>query len=177
MFNSYSAYDTFILCGSEVYYLIDRDMIIKATVVETSNFFDNNIWVSRSINSDEDYISIPNGKKDEHGWDESDTSKDFSILDGLKQCSQFLWLDEYSFGHELSLGEECFLSLNDAMQCVRPSRRKRLKRRLNAFRSQGRAFIASTWEKPFQSEEYVEKVENHPPFPKLPMKRVYIKRK
>lgn len=154
-------------------------MIIKATVVETDNVFTqegnkNSIWCYRYLDHQHDYVAIPNGKTVEGGWNDYDKTKDLSVLKDMKQCSQFLWLDETTFGHGISLGDECYLTLSEAMKYVEPSRKKHLKRRLNKFRSRSNRFIASTWEEPYQLAEYAQ---THPGFKKLPMKKVYVKRK
>jgi hypothetical protein len=166
-----TCYNTFIECGTEIFYLMNHEMIIKAKVIETDNVWtkegnDKSVWSFHYLNHDDDYVAISNGERNEQGWEMNNSTKDFTVLEGYKQCSQFLWIDEPTGGHEIYLGEDCFLTLNEAMKHIRPSRRKHLKRKLNKIRSVDKRFIARTWEP-----------EIHPGFDPYPMKRVYVKRK
>lgn len=166
-----TAYDTFIECGTEVFYLFDNTAIVKATVIETDNVFikegmKESIWATKFIIKEYDSVSMPTGEVDENGWNKYE-QQDWDAVKGLKQCSQFLWIDEPTGGHAITLGDECFLTLSEAMKYIYPSRKKYLKRRLNRSRSYDKRFIVSTW---------TANGESHPGFDYFKMKKVYVRK-
>lgn len=89
------------------------------------------------------------------------------VIEKCKHVNQFVWIDEW-LGHSVQINDEVFLTLNEALDYVRPSKKKRLKRRLRQFRRQCTSFIAKTWRM---------NGERHPGFPKFPDKKVYVRKK
>ena len=87
---------------------------------------DETIWHYRRLDSSENSVTTQSAGS----WLES---KDESILAGPRRVNQFLWVDE-PVGHSVTLGDECFLTLGEAIGTISPSSPRHLKRRLKATR-------------------------------------------
>lgn len=93
-------------------------------------------------------------------------SESVEYLKGHRPCSRFFDVDE-PIGHSVQFDtHDVYPTLEDALKMVYPSKKKHLKRRLKAYRKSVQGFIASTWGE-----------NQHPGFEKLPLKKVYVKRK
>jgi hypothetical protein len=114
-----------------------------------------------------DYVAVPTVEKDENGWNIYEHKKP-SWLGDAKQVNQFVWIDE-PVGHAIQVGDRhdgLFLSLQEAQRYAIPSKKKHLKRRLQAYRAHVQGFIAHTW-KPLI----------HPGFVRGPLKKIYVRKK
>ena len=149
------------------------DIIVGCVVEETEDIYDaglnKSVWHYQDING-LDRVSIPTDEVDENGWNKyrhltfDEFSKEFP---SAKRVNQFLTMDE-PIGHSVQLGDDVFLSLNEALACAKPSKKKHLYRRLKNYRRSVTGFIASTWRR---------NGENHPGFPKYPDKKIYVRKK
>lgn len=159
--------------GDKVWYIIrdyQGDMIVECTVKETSDVYDveglpGAVWAYRHLDPEHDHVSVPTKELNEGGWN-IHKKEPLTWLEGKKPCNQFLWIDE-PVGHGIMLGDECFLTLAEAMKAARPSSKKHLRQRLVASRRDTHKFIVSTWKRAG---------EKHPGFKKLPLKKIYIRR-
>ena len=144
--------------GTTVYLPVRWErIVIPCTVVEVQLVYtvaDKTVWVSR-------YMEKPNSY---FVGDEEKTKEELAQYEGPH--SQFLHLDE-PVGHGLVINDEVFLTLEDALQMVPPSKKKHLKRRLKRYRHGIERFITSTWARAGY---------DHPGFQKMPLKRVYVRR-
>lgn len=159
--------------GDKVYYPIPwQKIVVPCIVIEVEDVFHSptlkaSIWryayldANGTVSSE---IAVPTEKTDDLGWPiwREGTEDD---LTGLNQCSQFLCVDE-PVGHSLLLGDDVFLSLEEARLKIAPSNKKNLKIRLQKERKLSEGFIASTWG---------HNGEKHPGFDKLPLKKVYVR--
>lgn len=133
--------------NDKVFVLLDRSLIVSATVNELSN-----IYISPSVHNGKrsfwGYISneraeyaIPTEEVDEGGWSK------YKVVTELPNnailCNQFIWVDE-PFGHGIQIGDEAFATLDEAMSIAVPTRKKHLRRRLQRWRRLSIEFIAST---------------------------------
>lgn len=146
-----------------------RSYIVECTVTEVNNIYthpDRNVsvWHHQFLDLSKEYAEAPTTEKNEDGWPEWE-QVDLKRLEGLRLCNQILWIDE-PVGHGISLGDECFLTLEEAMDYAFPTRKKHLKRNLKKVRGRVHRFIAGTWRRAG---------EKHPGFKPLAMKRVYVK--
>lgn len=146
-------------------------LVIPCKVIELNNVYQHadhskSIW--RYIEKDRDELNVENDAVNEFGWPGYDTFiwADYPDKDKLQQVNQFVWVDEY-VGHAVQVGYDVFLSPNEALKYVPPSKKKHLKRRLKSYRNYTQAFIAGTWEKDG---------EKHPGFVKLPEKKILVRR-
>jgi len=170
--------------GDKVWYIIaDKyvndskyyrgDMVVECLILETQDIYSHpdpdfnvSLWYNRFIDSKANHVSVPQKEVDELGWNKWKQEPP-SFVEGLNPVNQFLWIDE-PVGHAVTLGDECFLSLSEAMTHARAGSRKHLKRRLVRSRGETQTFIAKTWRM---------SGDNHPGFIKKPLKKVYVKRK
>lgn len=159
--------------GGKVFYPVSYlKIIIPCTVVEVEDVFNYpefkaSIWRYSSLANDGSVgvkISVPTKEVDDLGWPIWRKGAE-SDLAGLKQCSQFLCIDE-PVGHSLLLGDDVFLSLEEARQQISPSNKKNLKIRLKKSRMNREKFIASTW----KLDD-----EKHFGFEKMSLKKVYVR--
>lgn len=160
---------TYTTFGTTVYYPVPWEgIVIPSTVVEVDDVYANpadpkgNAWWHYT-NATENYVSVPTDAVDKNGWHVYER-RDPSCLVGLKPVNQFIWIDE-PVGHAIQIGDDCFLTLQEALSHVPPSSKKRLKVRLQRYRRYIHNFVASTWER---------NGERHPGFDKLPAKKVYV---
>jgi hypothetical protein len=151
------------------------DIIVPVVVEEVDDIYSNidnpegmACWRYRYADGT-DYVSVPTDEKDEQGWPIYE-KKDPSCLGQAKPVNQFVWIDE-PVGHGIQVGDKydgLYLTLHEAQRHARPSKKKHLKRRLQAYRAGHERFIASTWE--VNGDE-------HPGFHKLPNKKIYVRKK
>lgn len=149
------------------------DIVVRCMVIETSDVYNAglkySVWHYNDIDG-RDETSIPIDEVDDNGWNKhrnlsfSEFMKEFP---SAKRVNQFLWLDE-PVGHGVQLGDDVFLSLNEALLYAKPSKKKHLARRLKNYRRSVTGFIASTWKR---------NGEKHPGFPKYPNKKIYVRKK
>lgn len=137
-------------------------IVVPVVVTETQDIYSVNnksYWYSKFIDGSEGVYIDDNTK--------CILSEFLEKYPQAKKVNQFLWVDE-SVGHAIQLGDEVFLTLNEALLHAKPSKRKHLKRKLKAYRNSVHRFIASTWE---------SNGDKHPGFPKMPDKKVYVRKK
>lgn len=154
--------------GATVYLpLYGAEIVVPATVIEVDEVYhgDYGLWWYRNIDGTE-HGSTPTKEKNEKGWPIF-REVDKSELNSLERVNQFLSLDE-PIGHHVTLGDECFLTLEEARKCIHPSTKRKMHRRLRQYRNQTNNFIASTWKRNGLS---------HPGFEALPNKPIYIRKK
>lgn len=112
--------------GDKVWYPYNT-MVVQATVRECDDIYtgigDKTIWHYRYLN--DEVVSFPTDQKDESGWTIY-THPDPSVLKDYQRVNQLLWMDE-PVGHGIILGDECFLTLQEALNTVVPSNKKHLK--------------------------------------------------
>lgn len=154
--------------GDKVWYPHWPHLVVQATIDECEDIYENGtdmpaIWYRRMSGSSE--VSYPTQDKDENGW-HIYTHPDPSILQGKKRVNQILWIDE-PVGHGITLGDECFLTLQEALNTIVPSNKRHLRRRLKKARGRIARFVTMTW----KMNGYIG-----PNWFKFPDKQVYIKR-
>jgi len=154
--------------GDKVWYpYIGHDIVVQALVVEVDDIYsrgDNKsaVWHYRYIDGS-DACRVATDEKDENGWALCrDVSKE--ELSQYHRVNQLIWIDEH-VGYDISLGDECFLTLHAAMSRVRPTKKKHLKRRLKKARCGSQRFISKTW---------AMAGDKHPGFEKMPNKKIYV---
>jgi hypothetical protein len=157
--------------GDKVWYPFHNDIVVQAMVQECNDIYDNGskpaLWHYRFLDQPS-YVSFPTDQKDENGWHiYKRLTEDVLVLQEHARVNQLLWIDE-PVGHDIQLGDECFLTLPEALANIRPTNRRHLKRRLKVARGCIRRFINHTWE--------VNGTE-HPEFTRLPAKAVYVVRR
>lgn len=135
--------------GDKVWYVIpgaykspsseykEGDLVVECTVLETQDIYshpdvDGSIWYNRFIKSEMDHVSVPTKETDANGWPKWKVERP-SFVSNLKPVNQLLWLDE-PIGHGITLGDECFLTLADAMKVARAGSKKHLRQRLLRYR-------------------------------------------
>jgi hypothetical protein len=154
--------------GDKVWYPHQPFLVVQATIEECEDIYDNGdkpaIWHRRSLNGISE-ISYPTDNIDENGWHIYD-HPDESILQDKERVNQLLWIDE-PVGHAITLGDECFLTLQEALNTIVPSSKRHLRRRLKRSRGRVKRFIVSTWGNDRQDVPSWWKYEN---------KKVYVKR-
>ncbi len=169
--------------GDKVWYIINSyctrtgtrrqgDLVVECTVLETQDIYSHpdpdfnvSLWYNRYLDSREDHVAVPQKEINDLGWNKWKHEPP-SFVENLSPVNQLLWIDE-PVGHSIMLGDDCFLSLAEAMKHARAGNAKHLKRRLVASRGSTQRFIAKTWKRAGES---------HPGFTKKPLKKVYIKR-
>ncbi len=172
---------TYLNPGDKVWYVIQSyytrtgtrrqgDLVVECVILETQDIYSHpdmnaSLWYNRYIDSSADYVAVPQKEVDENGWNKWKHEPP-SFVENLSPVNQLLWIDE-PVGHAITLGDECFLSLAEAMTYARGGSTKHLKRRLVASRGSTQRFIAKTWRRAGES---------HPGFAKKPLKKVYVKR-
>lgn len=148
------------------------DIVIPCKIVEVINIYDWNdlgsLWVHKSEYGCWGYY--PTEERGEGGWPICKQINDFTELQELIKDkpirNQMYFVDE-PIGHELTIGNEIFLTINEALSKIRPSKKKNLKQRLNLFRKRMSGFIKHTWEM---------NGEKGPEFPKYEKKKVYVRK-
>lgn len=162
--------------GDRVYMPVwNGNIVIPCTVVEEEWVYshpeiDSSIWRHKGKDedgNDYDFLTISsNTETDELGWPiyHHINWSEYQEQDKLKIVNQFVSVDE-PIGHSVQEGDEIFLSLEEALQQLIPSRKKGLKQRLLRYRKNTQNFIAGTWGK-----------NKHPGFDPLPLKKVYVRR-
>ena len=152
--------------GTQVYYVIHRQRIVVSAVIDECNEFYNindlNYQVARYLNGSVE-VYIPDNSSDEFKFHRRDPVE----LKGYQPCSQFFWIDE-PVGHSVLLGEDIFLTLNEAFKVVRPSSPRHLKRRHKEWRTMMKNFILGTWK---------AAKHNSCSLPKYSSKKIYVRRK
>jgi hypothetical protein len=103
---------------------------------------------------------------DESGWNVFLPRDPDEVLTKCKLVNQYVWLDE-PIGHSVQLGDEVFLKIVEALQFIRPTNKKHLRRRLKQYRNNVHRFVAHTWKM---------NGARHPGFERLPNKKVYVRR-
>jgi hypothetical protein len=92
----------------------------------------NSVWVYRDF--DRSYFCRLTGKNNNQGEPDWEECEDIAALTKThRRVNQFFDIDG-PIGHSISLGDECFLTLPEALRMINPSRKKHLKRRLNKTR-------------------------------------------
>jgi hypothetical protein len=145
------------------------ELVVEATINETVNIYSHpernvSIWHYRYLDSKKERATAATDKIDENGWPiHEEISLD--LVRTLPLANQMLWLDE-PIGHAVNLDDECWLTLEEAMWCVRfPCKKKGLRRKLKRARQRVQGFIRKTWGR-----------QKHPGFDTIPMKKVYVRR-
>lgn len=155
--------------GDKVWYAFPEGLIVQATVLTCEDIHTNGDKPALMAYYQADgtmEVSVPTVQKGENGWTIYDM-QGAEALQGHRRVNQFLWIDE-PVGHSIQLGDECFLTLTEALAAIRPSNGRHLKRRLKAARNAVYKFIVHTWKLSGQK---------HPGFSrKLPFKQVYVVR-
>lgn len=154
-------------------YLPLNTLVVPVTVIEVNDVYSDNgvfadagehcsVWLS--TNAKCRYARQGSKETDKNGWSIFVERDPDEVVAKCTHASQFVWIDE-PLGHAASLGDDVFLTLNEALQYVRPSKKKHLRRRLKAWRNSSHKFILYTWRKA-----------KHPGFDKLFDKKVYVRR-
>jgi len=173
---------TFVDPGQKVFYPVPGQNIIVPAIVEEVNDIYSHIgdygipasgleyrtlWVNRYLNGHVEMRQATPGVVGENGW-EVFRDVSFDELFDYRMVNQFVWLDEPTYGHEIQVGDECFLTLAEAMKYICPGSKRHLKRRLNNHRRRNNKFVSSTWIAAGQP--------TGPIFPKYPPKKIYALR-
>lgn len=162
---------TYIDPGTKVWYpFLDTNIVVQATVDECEDIYDNGtklaIWVRRFQDGQVE-ISSPTDEKDKDGWTIYE-HPDASILEGHRRVNQFVWIDE-PVGHSIQVGDECFLTLQEALDQVSHTNKKHLKRRLKRSRNRVKSFVESTWVMAGET--------SLPSWVKYPDRKIYVRRR
>jgi hypothetical protein len=151
--------------GQKLYYSAWNDIVIPVTIWEVVDFYEGFSVIRPMIGPS--YASRPTEETDNGGWPIHECIEDYKDLIADKPIrNQFLWIDE-PIGHSLTLGDDIFLTLEEALSQIRPTNKKHLKQRLLYFRKRMSGFIRMTWKM---------NGESGPTFPKWEKKRVYIRK-
>ncbi len=145
-----------------------KGMIEKYNIRLHDNGMSYCIWSSRKSEQVPTYNVTVNG---EHtGWPPREHIQPTpEELDECEWNNQLIWIDE-PIGHEVQMGSDVFLTLEQCLQFSRVSERRyrnRAHKKLNAWRKQQMNWIGKT---------HTDNGGSFPDFPKYEYKKIYIKR-
>lgn len=125
--------------GTTVYYpILNEDIVVETTVRCSEDVYSDNgntLWHFRYADGVSKYDGVLNNEQED--------TRLKAIVDNNKPVNQFLDINE-PIGHALWINDEVFLSVDEALRCVNPSKKKHLRRRLKRWRMRSVQWILST---------------------------------
>lgn len=166
---------TFVNPGQQVFYpIIRQNIVVPATVVEVNDIYSHlveedhpTLWVNRYLDGRVEMLQERRDVIDDNGYYLFGDVPFDRIFD-YRLINQFIWLDEPTYGHEIQVGDECFLTLPEALKQINPGSKRHLKRRLQDHRRRNNRFVASTW--------IAAGEKRGPDFPRYPARPIYALR-